>query len=163
MFEFLKKSKSLPATGSAAVRPFVFKNAKAALDHACDYLKCPLGEGEVLPALVVDIREVFGVQKNATYQDSPPVIVEENGAHKVGLRVASGDGGFMVIAVTAGRRGPKLQPGQLVAWRAMQYVPEFGVLMTDKRSGWIGVVLGTLKPKYDNDSESWVGDEKFLP
>lgn len=65
------------------------------------------------------------------------------------LRVASQDGGFIVVATTLGPKGPKLQVGDFVAWQA-------GKL---KEGGWVGVIIGTLKPELSNGR--WLGDQKF--
>jgi hypothetical protein len=75
------------------------------------------------------------------------------------LCVASNDGGFVVAARTAGPKGPWLEPGQLVAWKAVRYVPEVANAVSDKRFGWVGVIVGTLKPEHRNGC--WVGDEIF--
>jgi len=76
------------------------------------------------------------------------------------LRVASGDGGFVVLAETAGPNGPRLDPGQLVVWQAQQFVASIATHATDKRFGWVGIILGTLKPEHRD--EAWVGDKRFL-
>jgi len=73
-------------------------------------------EGSQLPALVLDVREVI--------ESNEAVITQPDGNQIAMLRVASSDGGFVVLATTAGASGPRLQPGELVAWQAMKYSPE---------------------------------------
>jgi hypothetical protein len=151
MFEFLKRKKS-PAT-TVNVPPLFFKDGAAAFEYACEYLECPLRKGRLLPALVLDARELLG---------APAALkVHDNGLQTAFLHVASTDGGFVVPASTAGARGPALQVGQLIAWRAGRYVPEVAEAATakDKRFGWVGLIEGTLKPEYCNGS--WAGDKRF--
>jgi hypothetical protein len=66
---------------------------------------------------------------------------------------------------------PWIQPGHFVAWQAERYDPQvakeaparnkrFGLFgLKDKRSGWVGVVAGKLKPEYRDGG--WIGDERF--
>lgn len=133
--------------------PLAFKDGTAAIEYACKHMKCPLQEGGLIPALVLDLRKLS--------RDETPVIVQRDGHQVAMLRVASEDGGFPVLATTAGAKGPKLQPGQLVAWRAGKYSPDVAASMgaKDQRSGWVGLIVGTLKPEYRDGN--WVGGEKF--
>ena len=55
----------------------------------------------------------------------------------------------MVSATTLGPQGPQLRPGDLVAWQANRHEP----------SGWIGVIIGTLKPELREGR--WLGEQKF--
>jgi uncharacterized membrane protein len=45
----------------------------------------------------------------------------------------------------------------------MKYVPDIAEAATakDKRFGWVGLIVGTLKPEHVNGR--WTGDERFLP
>jgi hypothetical protein len=94
---------------------------------------------------------------------SEAVKLQGDGNQIAMLHVASNDGGFLVVATTANPKGPKLQPGQLVAWNAMKYVPGIAEAATakDKRFGWVGLIVGTLKPEHVNGR--WTGGERFLP
>jgi hypothetical protein len=56
----------------------------------------------------------------------------------------------MVSATTLGPQGPQLKPGDLVAWQASRF---------DKGSGWVGVIIGTLKPELRDGR--WLGEQKF--
>lgn len=131
--------------------PLHFKGADAALEYACKYLDCALKPEASLPAVVLDARHSFGAQAS--------VKVESDGRQSAALRVASSDGGFVVIAMTAGPKGPRLQPGQLVAWQAFRHVPEMARAAKDERFGWVGAILGTLKPELR--ATGWVGCERF--
>ena len=154
MFEFFKRKKATPSSASKKdMPPLYFKDGNAALEYACKFMECPLREGSFLPAVVLDSRESFGTQA--------AVKTQEDGNQIAMLRVASDDGGFLVMATTANPKGPKLQPGQLVAWTAMKHVPAIADAVEDKRFGWVGLIVGTLKPEHINGS--WVGDGRFLP
>ena len=129
----------------------VFHDGISAFEYACKFLNCDVQEGAHLPAIVLDSREVFGTEV--------AVKVQDDGNQLAAIRVASQDGGFTVMATTAGPKGALLEPDQLVAWLAMKYMPELGEASDDKRFGWAGIIVGTLKPEFDN--ECWVGDESF--
>ena len=154
MFDFFKRKKPIHSSASeSGIPPLYFKDGNAALEYACKFMECPLGEGSFLPAVVLDSRELFGTQTAVKIQD--------DGNQLAMLRVASDDGGFLVAATTANPKGPRLQSGQLVAWKAMKYVPAIAETTKDKRFGWVGLIVGTLKPEHVNGS--WAGDERFLP
>lgn len=154
MFSFFKrKQPKAPSTPEAGSPPLFFKDNPAAFEYACKFLQCHLTEGSFLPALVLDSKELFGTET--------AVKIQADGNQLAMLRVASDDGGFLVAATTANPKGPRLQPGQLVAWTAMKYVPAIAKDANDKRFGWVGLIVGTLKPGHVNGS--WVGDEKFTP
>ena len=155
MFGFLKRKKPTPQTSANdGVMPLYFKSGEASLEMACKYMDCTLAEHRTLPALVLDSQKLFGTDAS--------VKVQANGTQLAMLRVASSDGGFLVAANTAGATGPRLVPGQLVAWQAMKYAPELAKAgATDKRFGWVGLIVGTLKFEFVNGS--WVGDSQFLP
>jgi hypothetical protein len=123
------------------------------LRYACRFFECPLREGAFLPAVVLDARELLG--------PDAPLKTGEDGSRIHYLCVASEDGGFVVAATTAGPHGPWLEPGQLVAWRALRHVPEIAASTGDPRFGWAGVIVGTLKPEHRNGC--WVSDEIFRP
>lgn len=65
----------------------------------------------------------------------------------------------LVNALTAGPKGPALHPGQLVLWQAGQHVPTIADFAKDKRFGWVGLIIGTLKSEYRNGC--WVGGKRF--
>jgi hypothetical protein len=138
---------------AAAAPPMAFRDAVEALDYACKSLELPLHERAFLPAVVLDACVELGAKD--------PVQTRADGKQVAVLRVASADGGFAVIATTLGAQGPKLAPGDFVAWQAGTYKEEIAanVGALDKRSGWTGVIIGTLKPELRDGR--WLGDRKF--
>jgi hypothetical protein len=152
MFGFLKRYNARilddPALDSPSMR---FEDSTAAFAYGCQHMQCPLSVGAGLPAIVLDAREVFGA--DAAVQREP------DGKQIAVIRVASSDGGFIVNAITVGSRGPALDPGQLVWWLAIRYVADIADCSQDRRFGWLGVILSTLKPEYLGGS--WTGDDKF--
>ncbi len=87
------------------------------------------------------------------------VTVNSDGNQIALLRVASSDGGFVVLATTFGPNGPRLQPGQLVLWRAVSYSSLVTHTAFDDRFGWLGLIAGTLKLEWRDGS--WVEEERF--
>ena len=106
-----------------------------------------------LPALVMDARVELGAKE--------PVEMRADGKQVAALRVASDDGGFIVVAATLGPQGPELAPGDLVAWQAGKLKEELAASLgaIDRRSGWVGVIIGTLKPELREGR--WLGERKF--
>ena len=153
MFEFKRRKPRDPSEGDVGCPPRFFRDGIAALRYACKFLECPLHEGAFLPAVVLDARELFETQT--------AINTDRDGNQLAYLCVASNDGGFFVLATTAGPRGPMLEPGQLVAWKAVRLVPDIANTLSDKRFGWAGVIVGTLKPEHRNGC--WVGTEIFRP
>ena len=72
------------------------------------------------------------------------------------LRVASKDGGFLVFATTPLAEGEKLHPGDVVLWVPYEYSKEAGGQMSDKRSGWVGLIRAKLKPEINPANPSFV-------
>jgi hypothetical protein len=153
MFEFKRTKPNVSSDGDIGRPPRFFPDGIAALRYACKFLECPLHEGTFLPAVVLDPRELFGSQVT--------VKTDKDGNQLAFLCVASSDSGFFVAAATAGPRGPRLEPGQLVAWKAVRHVPDIANSVTDKRFGWVGMIVGTLKPEHRDGC--WVNGEIFRP
>ncbi|WP_257385009.1 hypothetical protein [Tahibacter caeni] len=143
------------AAQAVAARPpdrLVYKDGESAFRYACAYMDCTVSAGATLPAIVVDAR-VYGMPHPTKRLDS--------GNQLVMLRIPSGSGGFVVPAETAGTAGPTLKPGDLVAWRVMGHSAEIAAV-GEENFGWIGLVVGTLRPEYELGS-GWVGGIRFLP
>lgn len=150
MFKLFGRKKSVTAK-SLDKTALYFKSGADALEYCCKYMDNPVAPGAHLIAVVEDARFVF---------DAPAATsVQKDGIQVVALRVASDNNDFHVMATTVGPKGPTLVPGQLVLWRAGQFSEEMARLLKDSRFGWVGHVIGTLKPEYRNGG--WVGDQRF--
>jgi len=137
----MKKQPSASSNGGSEAAPLYFKDGTAALEFACT-LGCDLKRGSVLPAVVLDSKALFGTQE--------AVKTQPNGIQTVALKVASSDGGFLVMSQTLGPNGPKLQPGDLVAWQAGEFASAVVETLKspDKRFGWVGFVIAALRPEF---------------
>lgn len=153
MFDFFIRRKKTAPSGQPPNVPLAFKDGTAALEYAVKFMECSLQPGASLPAVVLDSRAHFGTKR--------AVKVQPDGNQVAVVRVASNDGGFVVLAATAGPRGPELQPGQLVAWQAMKYDHQLARAGEDERSGWVGLIVGTLQPEHRDGS--WLGGDQFTP
>ncbi len=153
MFQFKRRNAKASSDGDPGRPPRFFPDGISAVRYACRFLECPLDEGAFLPAVVLDPRELFGASRSL----KPAA----DGSPTCFLCVASSDGGFVVAAPAAGPRGPRLDPGQLVAWKAVRHVPELAAGVSDARFGWAGVIVGTLKLEHRDGC--WVNDEIFRP
>ncbi|CTQ47286.1 hypothetical protein [Roseibium aggregatum] len=127
----------------------VFKSPEAFLEYQCEY-----GETDIQPkdqgiaALVMDSAREFGV--------SASVQILENGCQRATLKVASDDGGFIVIAQTPTNKGEKLRPGDTVIWLPFEYSEQFGNLEgVDSRFGWAGFIVAKIKPEIDLRKKSF--------
>jgi len=127
-----------------------FKDNTSAFEYACKYLECEVAEGAMLPAIVQDGKALFGTPAS--------VSAATDGTQTAAIKVASKDGGFLVVAKTPGR-GPQLKPGDFVAWLAGSHVAKLAEAAPDKRFGWVGLIVGTLKPEWKEGS--WVGADRF--
>jgi hypothetical protein len=138
MFKWLKGMVA-PAKEAGPV-PLCFKDANAAFQYACEYLDSELKVAAVLPALVLDAGALLG--------NGPPVRIQPDGGQVALLRICAKDGGFVLAAATANTGGPKLQPGDLVAWGVVQYTMRLLRSGDDSRSQWNGLIVAKLRPEY---------------
>ncbi|WP_300542910.1 hypothetical protein [Maricaulis sp.] len=99
-----------------------------------------------LPALVMDARSEFG--------SDAPLAFDDQGNANVMLKVASGDGGFIVFSRTINPPQEKLEAGDLVCWVPLQHDEELAGESKDPRFGWIGLVFATLEPEWKDGD--WV-------
>lgn len=154
MANFLKKLFSSARSQSSA-HPLYFKNGSAAFEFACTSLQCELVAKAMLPALVVNAVDALGADT--------PIVTMSNGTQMLALRIASQDGGFLVLSGSLSASGPSLQPGDLVAWHAGGPIErETAELTKDPRSKWVGIVVAKLKPEYAID-KGWAIAEPFRP
>ena len=122
-----------------------FASGEDFVSYHCKCMTTRLAPGSPLAALVLDAREHFGTKE--------AVATNERGIQTATLRVASDDGGFVVIAETSGP-GEPLEPGDAVAWIPEQYMLELGRVSGDERTGWIGLIVAKVAPEIDmNKSE----------
>jgi hypothetical protein len=87
-------------------------------------------------AHVADAKQEFGL--------SDSVKIGDDGSHKAVLRVASRDGGFIVVAETF-KPGDPLAPGDLVIWVPLKKV-DAATSETD-RTGWVGYIAAKVRPE----------------
>ena len=133
-----------------ALHDLAFKSNKAAFEYACASMRCDVVKGQELPALVV----------GATHAFAAPAPVAKGGRdlQTAVLRVASSDGGFLAVALSFGR-GPDLNVGDLVAWVPGEYCEDLAATSADRRFGWVGLIVGTLEPRYVQGN--WIGKNTF--
>lgn len=136
MFNLFKRKKRSDFTA-----PLIFKDAQGAFEYSCKFMTTTLNKGVYLPALVLSSQS------------------DGDGIQIVTLRVSSDDGGFIALSQPFGAKGPKLTAGQLVAWQALKYSSDMAAKSDDKRSGWVGFIIATLKPEWS--SQGWAIDRKF--
>lgn len=151
MFDWLRGKKKSDLS-AVPIGPLAFKSNAAAFAYACQFMRSELAEGAFLPAIVLDASKEFGTQK--------AVATDVKGIQTALLLVCSSDGGFRVMAQAASKAGPTLTVGDLVAWKAMAFRRELASVAPDDRFGWVGLILGTLKPEWRHDM-GWVGAERF--
>jgi hypothetical protein len=85
-----------------------------------------------------------------------PIRIGQDGSQLAALRVASKDSGFLVFATTPSAKGEELHPGDVVLWAPYEYSKEAGDQMSDKRSGWVGLIRTKLKPEINPADPSFV-------
>ena len=77
--------------------------------------------------------------------DAPAAVkVEADGKQTAVLRVTSDDGGFLVMAKTAGS-GELLAPGDFVFWVPMSHSADVAAVSSDARFGWVGLIRAKIK------------------
>jgi hypothetical protein len=135
---------------AATLGDLAFKSNEAAFEYACEFMRCDVVRGQGLPALVVGATRTFGT--------AAPVAKDDRGIQTAVLRVASSDRGFVAVALSFGR-GPDLNVGDLVAWVPGEYREDLAATSTDRRFGWVGLIVGTLEPRYVKGH--WVGKDRF--
>jgi len=142
LFDFLRRKRS--SKSNELPRYLPFKNAEAAFEFVCKLHHDEIKEETGHVGIVLDSRKLLGT--------SEAIRVQEDGRQLAILKIANQDGGFIVPAQTAVNNAPPLRPGDLILWVAGKYVPEVAAKMTDKRSGWIGLIYGVLSPEMKTDT-----------
>jgi hypothetical protein len=132
VLEFLRRKKAK----SDPLPTIYYKNGEAFFQSQCEFGHTALEKNTVVVALVLDAQQEFGT--------STAISIGQDGSQLTALRVASKDGGFLVFATTPSAKGERLQPGDVVLWVPYEYSKEAGDQMSDKRSGWVGLILGVF-------------------
>ena len=138
MFEWLRRKQTATSARDTTLLPF--KDTNTAFSYACEFLDAKLQVGSVLPALVLDAGAQTG--------GGPPVRVQPDGNQIAVVRICSKDGGFVHLAATSGQVGPRLQPGDLVAWSALEYSLRLIRSHEDARTLYNGLIVAKLKPEF---------------
>lgn len=128
-----------------------FTDGVSAFEYTCQCMDCSVEVKKPLPALVIDAKEQFGVKT--------AVKLNDDGTQTAVLRVPSSEGGFVVMARTAGNIGPELKGGDLVAWMPVLYNEDLAKETAETGFGWVGVIMGTLKPILREGG--WLGDTRY--
>lgn len=128
-----------------------FTDGLSAFEYTCQCMDCSVEVKKPLPALVIDAKEQFGVKT--------AVKLNDDGTQTAVLRVPSSEGGFVVMARTAGKTGPELRGGDLVAWMPVLYNEDLAKETSETGFGWVGVIMGTLKPILREGG--WLGDIRY--
>jgi len=155
MFNFLKRATRGKVAERCPTPLLKYKDNKSAFEMACKYLNTDLSPDVDLAALVVDHRSM----EDMLLGRGSAVRIDESGNQVMFLQISSSDGGFLAVSKTLGPNGPRLVPGDLVAWRAEDYLAGAAHLMNDPKSGWVGLVIAKLKPEYVDGA--WIIDERF--
>lgn len=145
---------SLAQQASAARPPnrtsrpvFMFTDVNSFFRMQCKYgdTKIELNKGVV--AIVLDAGEIApGV---------PPIKVEPDGSQTAAIRVASEDGGFIVLAKAPAGHGDVLKPGDAVMWVPSAYSEQVAAASPDKRSGWVGLIRAKIKTEVGDVGSNW--------
>jgi hypothetical protein len=125
-----------------------FKSGAVFFEHQCKFGHTTIEPGTGVIALVLDAQKEFGT--------TTAVSIGADGAQLAALKVASDDGGFLVFAKTPSEKGDKLQADDLVLWVPSIYSEEVGHKVTDRRTGWVGLIRAKIKPEIQTDDPSFV-------
>lgn len=141
---FFRRKKSRAAS---SLPTLYYKDGQAFFEYQCRYGHTSIEKKKAVIALVLDAQKELGTPT--------PISIGKDGSQLASLKVASGDGGFLVFASTPSEKGEKLTPGDIVLWVPYEYSAEAGTQMTDKRSGWIGLIRAKVKPQINLSTDSF--------
>lgn len=122
-----------------------FASTMEAFEHACaehDNLIVP--EQPLLAMVLESVADAGG---------------EGDGCAQLTLKVASEDGGYVVISRTTFAPKQPLRPGDLVCWVPLQHDAELATRAADDRFGWVGLAFASFEPEWIEDE--WVVREFF--
>jgi len=141
-----RKSNAEPPNESP--RKLYYKSGPAFFESQCQFGHTSIEKGVALVALVIDAQKELGTPT--------PISIGKDGTQFAALKVASSDGGFLTFAETPSDKGDPLQPDDLVLWVPSLYNDEVGRNMSDRRSGWIGLILAKIKAETEPNNQSFV-------
>ncbi len=144
-------SQEVNSAKAASEQSLIFKSNADAFDYVCKYMDNTLKKDSIIPALVMDSKEFAGTEVS--------VKKDERGIQTALLKVASDDGGFLVMAQTPNAGQPDLMPGDLVGWHAYEYSKEMAKA-GDDRFGWVGFIVAKLALELDIKS-GWKITSKY--
>lgn len=131
-------------------RKIVFKDNKSFFEDQCEFGETEIKVGKkTIVAIVLDGCKEFDTQN--------PVVIEHDGSQKAVLKVASNDGGFIVVAKTASGIGDRLKPDDLVLWLPLGYVEGLNTCEgIDERFGYAGIITAKINNEIDPQNSSFV-------
>lgn len=132
---------------TGASEPKSFETTLEAFTQACADAQEGIVAEQPMVGIVLDAKDEFGADE--------PIPVEEDGCARLALRVATKDGGFIVLSKTTHAPKQGVKVGDLVCWVPLKHEPALADKANDERFGWIGLVFATLEPE-------WVEDEWAL-
>jgi hypothetical protein len=124
-----------------------FTSTMEAFEHACAEHDTEIVPEQPMLAMVLESVSDAGER------------AEGDGCAVLTLKVASEDGGFVVISRTTFPPKNMLRPGDLVCWVPLQQDAELAARAGDGRFGWVGLVFATFEPEWVEDE--WVVREFF--
>lgn len=116
-----------------------FKSGKDFFEYQCKFGQTDIVPKQGIVALVLDSSVEFGT--------SNAVKVDEEGIQTAALKVASEDGGFIVISQTATSKGESLRPDDVVIWVPILHSKTTVADGIDERFGWSGLIVAKVKPE----------------
>ncbi|MEA3053566.1 MAG: hypothetical protein QOG72_2469 [Sphingomonadales bacterium] len=158
LISFLTREKPRPAKftdDQVRSQVLVYKTPEALFAYWCKYGNTEIILDRPLLAQLIDPGDVAG-------PGLPAIGFRADGIQTVMLKVAASDGGFIVIASTASRRGPRLRVGDLVLWAPGAYVDGLGNELGDPRAGYVGLIVATVAPAW-SIKDGFKIIERFLP
>tara|TARA_R110002096_G_scaffold126376_5_gene273087 strand:+ start:709 stop:1113 length:405 start_codon:yes stop_codon:yes gene_type:complete len=124
-----------------------FASTMEAFEHACAEHDTQIVPEQPMLAMVLESVHDSGLEN------------EDDGCAQLTLRVASEDGGFVVISRSTFAPKRALRPGDLVCWVPLQQDQELAARAQDPRFGWVGLAFATFEPEWIEDE--WVVREFF--
>ena len=122
-------------------RKIHFKDGASFFEYWCKFGDTVIVPMQGIVALVYDLSKELGLDH--------AVKIEPNGQQLATLKVASDDGGFLVLAPTRSGEGDYLKPDDVVIWVPVDYNKELIPDGADARFGWTGLIIAKVKPVID--------------